>query len=244
MPKSCKFLVLILAATVLPGSARAEALGPGKAAPFVGMWMTTSDNLAGLVEGWPKGPGWITLTVSGDGSALATIEAGKRTEVLQGTTTVSNRIRVMTLSDIDGKKYSFGLLSYGPNLLGLATPGVPPRMADLDANGDGLLTLEEVAKTSLSVSFFGLDANRDGRLDAREFEASLIKNPPKEQHIRFQRIGRRFSDLDRDKDGLLSNEECEGTTLVGKRFESDVNRDARIDPVEFVGFWAKFPPLK
>lgn len=65
-------------------------------------------------------------------------------------------------------------------------PPSPPKPApldfkSLDKNNDGSLSKDELKATPLSDKFDAIDANKDGKIDAKEFEEYLKKNPPKEK---------------------------------------------------------------
>jgi EF hand domain-containing protein len=58
----------------------------------------------------------------------------------------------------------------------------------------------------------------------------------------FYRIGLRFSDLDRNRDGVLELDEVKDTRL-GRYFNDiDANKDGQLTPAEFVAYWIRFPP--
>lgn len=59
-------------------------------------------------------------------------------------------------------------------------PGVQiPDFDAFDANADGRLTPDEVKKAPFADRFAQIDANKDGKLDRKEFEGFFRKQPPK-----------------------------------------------------------------
>ena len=71
--------------------------------------------------------------------------------------------------------------------------------ARMDANGDGVVSSEEIARFS-EQRFASADADKDGNVTADEFKAARMKR-------REQRMERRFSELDRNGDKTVTREE-------------------------------------
>jgi hypothetical protein len=63
-----------------------------------------------------------------------------------------------------------------------------------------------------------------------------------EARITLYRIGVRFSDLDRNRDGILEHDEVKDTRLGLYFNDIDSNKDVQLTPAEFVTYWRRFPP--
>ena len=73
----------------------------------------------------------------------------------------------------------------------------------MDANGDGVVSSEEIARFS-EQRFAKADADKDGNVTADEFKAARMK---RREERREQRMERRFSELDRNGDKTVTQEE-------------------------------------
>lgn len=105
-----------------------------------------------------------------------------------------------------------------------AKPHMHGFLAEMDANKDGKVTLEE-AKATASAHFAAADANKDGFLDAEEMRAMhkghTAKGPGPKGMARFDKNG----------DGTISRDEAPPRML--QRFdELDANHDGAIDQQE------------
>lgn len=115
--------------------------------------------------------------------------------------------------------------------------------ADLDANDDGVLTVEEMQAPMLE-RFKTADTDGDGALSADELNAA---RPEKGEGKRFgggkfgehggdrgDRAAKMIANLDADGDGLLSLEELSANPQPAKMFEKiDANGDGTISQEEF-----------
>lgn len=100
------------------------------------------------------------------------------------------------------------------------------RIKQADANGDGMLNMEE-APDQLKRQFARIDANGDGQLEEQELRQAL--------QAMAQRAGEgmriRLKRLDADGDGKISREEAPGP--LKRNFDSlDKNQDGFIDQTE------------
>jgi Ca2+-binding EF-hand superfamily protein len=83
-------------------------------------------------------------------------------------------------------------LAAGLPALAFAGPGHrPPSFADLDADGDGVVSSEEFVAPA-GERFTELDTNGDGTISSDEFTAQLLE---------------RFEEIDTDDDGALTQDE-------------------------------------
>jgi hypothetical protein len=63
-----------------------------------------------------------------------------------------------------------------------------------------------------------------------------------EAKLTLYRIGARFGEFDRNRDGLLEFHEVKNTRL-GLYFDDiDANKDAQLTQAEYVTYWRRFPP--
>jgi len=145
--------------------------------------------------------------------------------------TIANRLR-MKFTDINSVKKAF---------------------AEIDANGDGKVSKEEVATADtfnsqeIDALFVLGDANNDGEIDLEEFVgvlypivAQALKKMTKEVNS-VDEARLLFRQIDKDGDGLLSQEELRrsGTRYSAKEIEAlfaigDINGDGEIDVNEFI----------
>lgn len=110
----------------------------------------------------------------------------------------------------------------------------PIVFSELDANGDGFLTQEEMDARK-AAKFSETDANGDGQLSAEEILASQEQ---RENERRAKRAERMIEALDTNDDGLISEEEMAahegGKRRGGNLFErADANEDGQISEEEF-----------
>ncbi|MDV7144229.1 EF-hand domain-containing protein [Tropicimonas sp. TH_r6] len=105
----------------------------------------------------------------------------------------------------------------------------PPSFAELDADGDGKVTTEELkafAETAATKRFQDADTDGDGKLSAEEMtaaaEAAKLDRQARRQDAMIAR-------LDTDKDGLVSEEEMKAAIgeRAGKR-GNDTERGERM----------------
>lgn len=115
--------------------------------------------------------------------------------------------------------------------------------ADLDTNGDGVLSVEEMQAPMLE-RFQSADTDGDGNLSADELNAA---RPEKGEGKRFgggkfgkdggnrgDRAAKMIAKLDSDGDGLLSLEELSANPKPAQMFEKiDANGDGAISQEEF-----------
>jgi hypothetical protein len=110
--------------------------------------------------------------------------------------------------------------------------------AQVDANGDGLVTREEAqAHPRLSAQFDSADTDKDGRLDTAERNAhrELMRSEMRE------RAEERWKAADADGDGALSRQEAQQSMPgIAERFEKfDGNGDGKIARDEMHNFRVK-----
>lgn len=87
--------------------------------------------------------------------------------------------------------------------------GHPPhaRMAEMDVNGDGVISLDEIQSRETE-QFANVDANNDGQVDAAEMVAFQEARRAEQMREReSRRVARMIEHLDADGDGSLSVEE-------------------------------------
>ncbi len=119
-------------------------------------------------------------------------------------------------------------------------PRIPIVFSELDANGDGVITQEEMDARK-AAKFAEIDTDGDGQLSADELMAQQAKQ---EENRRMKRAERMIERLDANDDGLVSAEEMashEGER--GKRgslFErADLDDDGKVTEEEFKTAMAK-----
>ena len=94
-------------------------------------------------------------------------------------------------------------------------------MANLDNNGDKMLSAAEVAGTKLADNFAAIDANADGQISREEMKA----------HHEARRA-ERFAKRDTDGNGSLSAAEVAGTKLETHFAKVDTDGDGELTPEE------------
>lgn len=114
---------------------------------------------------------------------------------------------------------------------GAGGPGMmidPPSFADLDTDGDGKVTLEELkayAEIAASKRFQEADTDGDGKLSGEEMTAAREKARTERQAARQQAMIER---LDTDGDGFVSEEEMKAA-MEARADARDGNRDGKRD---------------
>ncbi|QPM90095.1 EF-hand domain-containing protein [Pseudooceanicola algae] len=118
-------------------------------------------------------------------------------------------------------------------------PGPAMSFADLDTDGDGSVTLEEIQSrhgASIEDRFTKADTNGDGQLDADEIAATLeAQRAERRAERESRRIARLVDARDANDDGVLSLEELTPKDDRGERMFSrvDKNDDGVISAEEF-----------
>lgn len=135
----------------------------------------------------------------------------------------------------------------------------PPTFADLDVDRNNILDRGEVqGRSPLSGQWARFDSNGDGMIDGAEFAVfeqyegptpTGVPTGPTDSSF----LGSRdpgggsgtepsFSDLDVDRDGVLSKAEAGGYEgLLDEWWQADKNKDNNIDRAEFSAFEAVVP---
>ncbi len=97
---------------------------------------------------------------------------------------------------------------------------------ELDTNGDGELTLEEMTARGAE-RFADADTDGDGLMSAEEMNAAAMKRIE-------DRTAKMIERMDKDADGMLSPEEMQGRRDPAKMFERvDSNDDGVVTQAEF-----------
>ena len=101
----------------------------------------------------------------------------------------------------------------------------------LDADGDGVVTAEELSAVGPAAAFAEADANGDGMLDGDELAAFRAAQERAREERRQQRMVER---LDTDGDGMLSFEEIEAGSRRGPqqmfdRLDADGNGEVSLE---------------
>ena len=96
----------------------------------------------------------------------------------------------------------------------------PPSFEELDTNGDGLVTADELEALS-AARFTEMDTNGDGVISAEEMLASMQEKAQKRMSKGVERM---IEKLDEDGDGALSADEMpqrDNTRMIGHLDEDD-----------------------
>jgi Ca2+-binding EF-hand superfamily protein len=113
-------------------------------------------------------------------------------------------------------------------------------MKDLDTNGDGVLSADEISKGGeRAKKILQADTNGDGQVTLDELLADISKNmppmpgmqPPSASDI----VTQIMDDLDTNKDGVLSADEIsKGGERAKKILEADANGDGKVTKDELL----------
>ncbi len=112
------------------------------------------------------------------------------------------------------------------------------KLARLDADKDGVITLAEAKGSRLERRFVELDADKDGRL-TREEMAAMKRHGGEGRGFRkdpAKRAEMLLGKLDADKDGAISKAEVDGSRFAAKFAEVDTNGDTRVTREELIAF--------
>lgn len=96
---------------------------------------------------------------------------------------------------------------------------------EIDANGDGQITAEEMA-AHRQARFEAMDTNGDGKVSADEMQARM-------QERMQDRVSRMMARADKDGDGGLSMEEMQGMRRGAMMDQADTDGDGMISQAEF-----------
>lgn len=130
---------------------------------------------------------------------------------------------------------------FGPGTGGGRGAGLNPdapwqqRLAAIDANGDGAISIAEMTTNAENV-FTAMDADNDAALTKDEFMALRMGpqngfNPARQAEMQARKAAR-FAPMDKNADGKV--DKAEFTADVAARFKAaDRNQDGRITPREF-----------
>ncbi len=149
-------------------------------------------------------------------------------KVLVLTTVAATLLGSVAFAESHGKGNMGGMgMAGGPRMAQLS-------FADLDANGDGQLTLEELTARPAD-HFASADANGDGGLNAEEMTAMMMAQmQDRVAAMAAQMITR----LDANKDGLIQADEMKPAGNDGAGLERmfaimDINGDGAVSEEEF-----------
>lgn len=102
----------------------------------------------------------------------------------------------------------------------------PVSFQELDANGDGQLTKEEM-EAHRTKQFTEADTNGDGKLSVEEMQAAAQKKTN-------ERLTKMFERQDANKDGFLSDDELPKPSRAGKMFDRiDADNSGTISEQEY-----------
>ena len=109
---------------------------------------------------------------------------------------------------------AFTLCGFG--VVRVQAAGLPPKLAALDPDKDGTISLDE-AKAAADNKFDALDTDHEGTLSLKETNGAFLKSA--------------FSNADPDKDGTL--DKSEWASQVEQRFKAaDTDHDGTLDAKE------------
>ena len=121
-------------------------------------------------------------------------------------------------------------------------PNVTELIKEMDANGDGKLSKEEV-KGPLAEDFSKIDTNEDGVIDLDELEASL-DSMDKPREISAEKV---LKEIDDNEDGLLNELEVaakDRRELVNNFKIIDTDEDGQLNLEELKTFYSSMKKEK
>ncbi len=146
--------------------------------------------------------------------------------------TLSSAIALSLAAHVSLAGYSggFGYGTFGGNKAQGQQSRVERLMARFDTNRDGRITRKEV-QSQRKAQFGKMDANGNGLVSLEEIKAFAEQNAPKDgrqqrRNRRGNRLEYRFARIDTNEDGQISLEEFTAKLRLFKKF--DANKDGVI----------------
>jgi Ca2+-binding EF-hand superfamily protein len=216
-----------------------SAIGQGMSmASLYGMQKPSASDIVSKILG--------KLDTDGDGS-LSAEEIGKAGKFAKQLLKAdANGDGVVTkdelLSDIT-KKMESGMMSPMGGMQPLSADDMASQIIDdLDTNGDGVLSADEISKAGKQAqNILGADANGDGVVTKDELSADITKKMASRQaHMHHHGAGaiaaKIMDNLDTDGDGSLSADEINSSGSSAQIQPADTNSDGVVSMAELIAY--------